>query len=104
MNVCDLPSDHVAAVRDHIKSAVHGGLRLDAESTLALAKWLTTIAELCREIEEENRILEHRLRVRGDDQRNRQTLAETIAKAKATNVRVLHPRPRRVPQQPGDAS
>lgn len=50
-------SDHLAVIRDRVKEHVHGGLRLDSDATASFARRLTTVLELIRETEEENRML-----------------------------------------------
>lgn len=50
-------SDHLAVIRDRVKQCIHGGLQLDSEATASFARRLTTVLELIRETEEENRML-----------------------------------------------
>ena len=45
-------------IRDTIKPAVHGGLRLSSDDTAALVRRLNTTIELVRESEDERRIIQ----------------------------------------------
>jgi hypothetical protein len=51
-------------IRDRIKPAIHGGLRLSSEDTAALVRKLNTTIELVRETEDEKRIIELALKAR----------------------------------------
>ncbi|SIR41356.1 hypothetical protein SAMN05880590_12713 [Rhizobium sp. RU35A] len=54
----------LTAIRDRIKPAIHGGLRLSSEDTAALVRQLNTTIELVRETEDEKRIIELALQAR----------------------------------------
>jgi hypothetical protein len=77
MNIDDLPSDDLAFLRDlFTASALEGHeVRFNRTSTCRLAVLLTGLVKDCRALEEEVRVLEHRLRARGDDLRNRKASA-----------------------------
>jgi hypothetical protein len=51
-------------IRDRIKPAVHGGLRLSSEDTAALVSRLNTTIELVRDSEDEKRIIQLALNAR----------------------------------------
>ena len=51
-------------IRDRIKPAIHGGLRLTSDETIILVRQLNTAIELVRETEDERRILELALHAR----------------------------------------
>lgn len=51
-------------IRDRIKPAVHGGLRLSSEETVVLVAKLNTAIELVRETEDERRVLDLALKAR----------------------------------------
>lgn len=70
MNILDMPSDHINSLRDKVKSAVHDGLRLTPDETVAFAKSLNTASKMVREVEEENMVLNHALSARQDRLRN----------------------------------
>jgi hypothetical protein len=54
----------LTAIRDRIKPAIHGGLRLSSEETAALVRQLNTTIELVRETEDEKRIIQLALNAR----------------------------------------
>lgn len=106
MNILDMPSDHINTIRDKVKSAVHDGLRLTPDETVAFAKSLNTVSEMVREVEEENMVLNHALTARQDRLRNRR-LDVDIEEVAECNVVTLS-RPRRLLTTPetggGDAA
>lgn len=71
MNIMDMPSDHLQALRETVAKAVHGGLRLSSKETIAFAAELNTVAKMIREVEEENMVLNHALAARKDRLRDR---------------------------------
>lgn len=71
MNIMDMPSDHVKALRETVAKAVHGGLRLSSKETIAFAAALNTVAKMIKEVEEENMVLNHALAARSDRLRDR---------------------------------
>lgn len=70
MNINLLPSELVTTLRDRLKPYAHDGLTLAPEGVCSLLRTLRTIEEAVRDLEEDNRIQEHRLRALSDNLRN----------------------------------
>lgn len=98
MNVDRLLSDHLKDLRRTVvavlqRSSVTGRAVQFGEAKLVTDKINTAVA-LAEEVEEENRILDHRLKASRDGLRNRKAAADTTGVASGDNVtafRFSHP-------------
>ncbi|MFB2553369.1 hypothetical protein [Ensifer soli] len=88
MRACAPASQRLKAIRDNIRGAAHGGIRLDSEQTIVFAQQLTTILELVLNTEEEVSILTAALDRNTGARDNRQTAATINAIASATGSNV----------------
>ncbi|MDG3576004.1 hypothetical protein P7F60_06385 [Rhizobium sp. YJ-22] len=57
-----LPSEHVAAIRDALRPHQKRGVEFTPDQIVSFCKRLRTVIEICREVEDENRILGKALR------------------------------------------
>ena len=90
MNVERLLSDHLKELRRTVaavlqRSSVTGRAVQSGEAKRITDKFKTAVA-LAEEVEEENRILEHRLKARGDGLKNRKAAADIADVATGGNV------------------
>lgn len=63
MTISGLPSDHLIAIRDHMKTFVHGGGSFTGEDMSQFVRRLNTIVSLAENVEEENRLLARQLKI-----------------------------------------
>lgn len=57
-----LPSDHISAIRDALRQHQKRGVEFTASEVVSLCQRLRTVIEICREVEDENRVLGKALR------------------------------------------
>ncbi|MFC3074658.1 hypothetical protein [Shinella pollutisoli] len=91
MNLASLLSDHLADLRRTVVAALQPGRAVGYGEALVIAGKLNTAVALAQEIEEENRILEHRLRVGNDALRNRKAAADITDVGTSDNVTAFRP-------------
>ena len=86
MNVDHLLSDHLVELRRILAGVLHQGRTVRLGEVRLITEKLNTAVALAQEIEEENRILEHRLKAGRDVLRNRKAAADITDVAPGDNV------------------
>lgn len=88
-------TDHMADLKRAVsaalsRSSIFGRAVTFGEAEIITSKVNTAVA-LARELEEENRILEHRIRALRDETQNRKAAADTTDAATGDNVAAFRP-------------
>lgn len=95
MNVDHLLSDHLVELRRTLVGVLQQGRTVRLGEVHLVTHQVNTALALAQEIEEENRILEHRLKAGADGLRNRKAAADITDVASGDNVtafRLLSPK------------
>ena len=91
MNVDRLLSDHLVELRRTVATVLQQGRTVRLGEVKLVTEKLNTAVALAQEVEEENRILEHRLKAQGDVVRNRKAAADITDVAIGANVTAFRP-------------
>ncbi len=94
MNIDFSLSDHLIDLRRTLARVLHQGRTVRLGEVRLVTDKLNTAVALAQEIEEENRILEHRLKAGADGLRNQKAAADITDVASGDNVtafRFSHP-------------
>jgi hypothetical protein len=88
-------TDHLIDLRRAVIAALQPGHTVGYGETLIITERFNTAVALAQEVEEENRILDHRIRASNDGLRNRKAAADITDVATGDNVtafRLLSPK------------
>ncbi|GLR51242.1 hypothetical protein KYK30_20420 [Shinella yambaruensis] len=86
MNTAFLLSDYLTELRRTLAGVLQHGRTVRLGEVQLITEQLNTAVALAQEVEEENRILEHRLSAGRDDLRNRKAAADITDVASGDNV------------------
>ena len=86
MNSSFLLSDYLVELKGAVLTALQPGHTAGYSETLLITEKLNTAVALAQEVEEENRILDHRLKAGTDAVRNRKAAADITDVGPADNV------------------